>query len=334
MRFVSRLTVGCLGLLCAAAVAQAQTSEPPVSPLPAPLPAGVFAEGVSIDGIPVGGATAAQARATLLKERVAPRLLPFRVTLQKRSASISPQAAGYSANLNGTINQALRYGRAEPITGPVDVPLIQTVDAKKLRNALVNRSRTLNVPAVSARLTYAGAKPRVSKARLGIAVNMDVAVPAISKALISRTADQSSLPFRRVRPAATTIGANIVISRANRTLTLYRGARVWRTFRIAVGTSSHPTPRGKFRIISKQRNPTWIPPDSPWARGLGPVPPGLGNPLGTRWIGINAPAIGIHGTPASGSIGTAASHGCIRMYINQSEWIFERVSIDTPVLIV
>lgn len=331
MRLVSRFTIGCVGFLCAVGVAQAQT---PASPPPPSPPAGVFAEGVSIDGIPVGGATVAQARATLLRERVAPRIKPFRVTLQKRGATISPQAAGYSANVNGTINQALRYGRSVPLTGPVNVPLIQTVDQKKLRNALVNRSRSLNVAAVSARLTYKNARPRVSKARMGIAVNTDVAVPAISRALTRRTANQISLPFRRVAPATTSIGANVVIHRGNRTLTLYRGERVWRTFRVAVGTPSHPTPRGQFRIISKQRNPTWIPPDSPWAKGLGPVPPGSGNPLGTRWMGINAPAIGIHGTPAPGSIGTAASHGCIRMHISQSEWIFERISTGTPVLIV
>ncbi len=331
MRLASRFAIGCVGLVCAAGVAQAQTPVPPPAP---PLPPGVFADGVSIDGIPVGGATVAQARVTLLRERVAPRIKPFRVTLQRRSATISPQAAGYSANINGTINQALRYGRSVPLDGPVNVPLIQTVDQAKLRNALANRSRSLNVPAVSARLTYSNARPRVSKARMGTAVNMDVAVPALSRVLVRRTTDQIGLPFRRVRPATTTIGANIVVHRANRTLTLYRGARVWRTFRVAVGTPSHPTPRGKFRIINKQRNPTWIPPDSPWARGLGPVPPGSGNPLGTRWMGINSPAIGIHGTPASGSIGTAASHGCIRMYINQSEWLFERIGMDTPVLIV
>lgn len=328
MGLASRLTFGCAcaGALLMTGVAYGQA--------PVPLPAGVFADGVSIDGIPVGGATAAQARVTLLKERVAPRIAPFRVTLKGRAATIAPQAAGYSANINGTINQALRYGRSEPVTGPVNVPLIQTVDQKKLRSVLINRSRSLNVSAVSAGLTYRNARPRVTKARMGTAVDVDRSVTALSAVLVKRTVNQVSLPFTRVRPATTTIGANIVISRANRTLTLYRGAKAWRTFRIAVGMSAYPTPRGQFRVIQKQKNPTWTPPDSPWAKGVGPVAPGSGNPLGTRWIGINSPAIGIHGTPTPSSIGTAASHGCIRMYINQVEWLFDRVSIDTPVLIV
>jgi lipoprotein-anchoring transpeptidase ErfK/SrfK len=50
-------------------------------------------------------------------------------------------------------------------------------------------------------------------------------------------------------------------------------------------------------------------------------------------MGTSASAVGIHGTPASGSIGTAASHGCIRMYIRDAEWLYERVTVGTPVLI-
>ena len=86
-------------------------------------------------------------------------------------------------------------------------------------------------------------------------------------------------------------------------------------------------------MIQKQKNPTWFPPDSPWAAGLGPVPPGVNNPLGTRWIGTSAPAIGMHGTPSSGSIGSRASHGCIRMYIGDAERLYDLVDIGTPVYI-
>jgi lipoprotein-anchoring transpeptidase ErfK/SrfK len=64
------------------------------------------------------------------------------------------------------------------------------------------------------------------------------------------------------------------------------------------------------------------------------VPPGPGNPLGTRWMGLNASAVGIHGTPSPSSIGYSASHGCIRMYVWEAEWLFERVRVGTPVVIV
>jgi lipoprotein-anchoring transpeptidase ErfK/SrfK len=97
---------------------------------------------------------------------------------------------------------------------------------------------------------------------------------------------------------------------------------------------AHPTPIGTFRIITKQKNPVWNPPDSAWAAGMGPIPPGPGNPLGTRWMGLNSPGIGMHGTPAPSSIGTAASHGCIRMKIPDAEDLFDRVFVGTPVQIV
>ena len=122
---------------------------------------------------------------------------------------------------------------------------------------------------------------------------------------------------------------------SERKLYLYDGDdQVIKTYRVAVGMPGHPTPTGVFRIITKQKNPTWNPPDSAWAAGMGPVPPGPDNPLGTRWMGLNSPGIGIHGTPAPSSIGTAASHGCIRMRIPEAEDLFDRVFVGTPVEIV
>ena len=64
------------------------------------------------------------------------------------------------------------------------------------------------------------------------------------------------------------------------------------------------------------------------------MPPGPGNPLGTRWMGLSAPGVGIHGTPEDGSIGYSLSHGCIRMHIPEAEWLFEHVDVGTPVYIV
>jgi lipoprotein-anchoring transpeptidase ErfK/SrfK len=125
------------------------------------------------------------------------------------------------------------------------------------------------------------------------------------------------------------------IDLSERKLYLYGGdGTVAKTYRVAVGMSAYPTPTGAFRIISKEKNPTWNPPNSAWARGMGPVPPGPGNPLGTRWMGLNSPGIGIHGTPSPSSIGTAASHGCIRMKIPEAEDLFDRVFVGTPVEIV
>jgi lipoprotein-anchoring transpeptidase ErfK/SrfK len=155
----------------------------------------------------------------------------------------------------------------------------------------------------------------------------------VEEAILVRGRPAYALPSRRVIPEVTSVGPAIIIERGAYRLTLWRAGKR-RTFPIAVGQSAYPTPAGLFSIVTKQVNPTWFPPDSPWAAGLGPVPPGVSNPLGTRWMGTSAPAIGIHGTPITGSIGTAASHGCIRMYIGDAEYLFDRIAIGTPVKIV
>ena len=82
-----------------------------------------------------------------------------------------------------------------------------------------------------------------------------------------------------------------------------------------------------------QMNPTWLPPNSDWAKDAKPIPPGATNPLGTRWIGTSAPGVGIHGTPDDASIGSYASHGCIRMHIPDAEDLYARVVIGMPVII-
>jgi lipoprotein-anchoring transpeptidase ErfK/SrfK len=115
---------------------------------------------------------------------------------------------------------------------------------------------------------------------------------------------------------------------------LIRDGRVVMSFPIAIGQSAFPTPTGNYQVVNKQKDPTWRPPPgSSWAKGLGPIPPGPGNPLGTRWIGTSAPFVGIHGTPADWSVGTRASHGCIRMHIPDVERLYDQVSVGMPVQI-
>jgi lipoprotein-anchoring transpeptidase ErfK/SrfK len=142
---------------------------------------------------------------------------------------------------------------------------------------------------------------------------------------------QKAIPPEATR---TTFGPVIVIRRGSNRLYLYRGMRFWRVFPVATGQAIYPTPLGRFRIVVKWRNPWWYPPSSPWAAGLKPIPPGPGNPLGTRWMGLSAPGVGIHGTPDAASIGYSASHGCIRMRIPEAEWLFRQVRIGTTVFIV
>jgi len=106
---------------------------------------------------------------------------------------------------------------------------------------------------------------------------------------------------------------SITISLRNRTLSLYREGRHFKTYPVAVGKPTTPTPTGTFAIKNKQVNP--------------------GGPFGTRWLGLTKPHYGIHGTNNPASIGTAASNGCVRMYNRDVEDLFNYVGVGVPVRI-
>lgn len=129
------------------------------------------------------------------------------------------------------------------------------------------------------------------------------------------------------------LSGQIVVDLGDLKLHFYRNGKLVKSYRIAAGQAAYPTPTGSYVVTSMLMNPTWYPPNSEWAKDSKPIPPGVANPLGTRWIGTSAPAVGIHGTPDDASIGTYASHGCIRMHIWEVEDLFRRVVIGMPVII-
>ena len=151
-----------------------------------------------------------------------------------------------------------------------------------------------------------------------------VGVPLVSRGSCKsvRQAPRESGPFGHPRPHSSCsaerysrelLGPIIVVRRKAHRLSLYDGTRLVHTFRVGTGKRGFPTPLGRFSIVSKARNPWWIPPKSGWAQNLQPIPPGPGNPLGTRWMGLSSPGVGIHGTPTprrSDIPGRTAAYGC------------------------
>ena len=101
-----------------------------------------------------------------------------------------------------------------------------------------------------------------------------------------------------------------------------------------MGAIGYDTPAGLYRIQNKAVNPTWSVPHSPWTGSLAGavIPPGPSNPLKARWLGIYGGA-GIHGTDQTWSLGSAASHGCIRMAIPDVIELYDRIDVGTPVYI-
>jgi lipoprotein-anchoring transpeptidase ErfK/SrfK len=141
---------------------------------------------------------------------------------------------------------------------------------------------------------------------------------------------QQGLTQREMKRASRLHRLVVVRSDAHR-LYFYRDGEPVRVFAVATGGSRTPTPRGKFRVVYMARRPWWYPPASSWAKHLQPIPPGPGNPLGTRWMGISVTGVGIHGTPDARSVGYSISHGCVRMAIGDAEWLYRHVRVGTRV---
>ena len=331
-----RLALAALAVAPAGALAQGTGgTEPAVQ-----FPAGTIPAGVLVGGVDVSGLAGLDARQRVYDQLVTPRRVPMPVTAGGKQFTIAPDAVGYRADVDQAIVQAFQQAPAAGTT--VDVPVVQSIAQKKLREVLTWRATQYEVGGKDAAVTLRGVQPIIRQARLGSEIDVPRSVALLTPAFTqARPATPYALPVKRVRPTVTSVGPVIVVDKSSFKLRLYRGTtrpggkvmKRIRSYPIAIGQSAYPTPTGNYSVVSKQVNPTWFPPDSPWAAGLGPVPPGPGNPLGTRWIGTSAPGIGMHGTPNSSSIGSMASHGCIRMYISDVENLYPRVEVGTRVFI-
>ena len=155
-----------------------------------------------------------------------------------------------------------------------------------------------------------------------LALSLGLLMSLVSARLAAATEDHFDLPGDAW---STDDSLRIVINVPAKRLSLVQGATLVRAYPIAVGRPWTQTPRGRFHILQKAKDPTWAP------KGRPPVPPGPGNPLGHRWMRISESGYGIHATNEPNSIGQARSHGCIRMSRADAEDLFDRVVVGTPV---
>ncbi len=310
------------------------TTEPPpptttTAPPTTPPPPRLIAAGITVGGTLVGGLSAKEATDVLEAAFAKPLRLVVSPTW---TIKVEPHELGASAYVGDAVKRALTYRRAG-----LNVPLHVRVPVSNIQRYAGQLGRELDRDAVDSRWVLRALRPLPTKAKDGRYLNRVLTTRWIVGLLLRNDRDPFELPFRALRPktAPDTIGQAIVIRRGENRLYLYNGVHFVRRFQVATGQSTYPTPLGHFEVVIKERNPWWYPPvGSPWAAGKQPVPPGPGNPLGTRWMGLSAPNVGIHGTPDAASIGYSASHGCIRMRIPEAEWLFDHVEVGTQVFIV
>ncbi|MDQ3670940.1 MAG: L,D-transpeptidase/peptidoglycan binding protein [Actinomycetota bacterium] len=314
------------------------TTEPPGTTVPPPVPSPPptpprpprqigIPGGVAIAGVDVGGLLPYQAADLVRRSFARPIVLVISPTQKMR---VAPEALGAKPAVKKAVSRA-RFSRPG-----ASVPLHVWVSRDRIRGYVESLGRELDRAPVSSRLVLRGATVQATRSVDGRRLERVDGARAIRVALKTNARPPLRLSFAVLKPtvAADKLGPAVVILRGSNKLRLFEGAKLVRTFGVATGLAKYPTPTGNFEIVTMQRNPWWYPPPSDWAEDADPVPPGPGNPLGTRWMGISAPYVGIHGTPDAASIGYSASHGCVRMRISDAEWLFQHVEVGTPVFIV
>jgi lipoprotein-anchoring transpeptidase ErfK/SrfK len=127
-------------------------------------------------------------------------------------------------------------------------------------------------------------------------------------------------------PRAQSRALSLVVDKSERRLYVRENGEEVRSFPVAVGSDSHPTPSGRFSIRHITWNPAWIPPDRKWARNKTPKAPGaLNNPMGNVKMYFSEPDYYIHGTRDYDSLGQPDSHGCVRLANGEAIGLAEMV---------
>jgi lipoprotein-anchoring transpeptidase ErfK/SrfK len=306
-------------VICALGVgaSHARADPPPTVP--------VIADGVQIGSVDVGGLTALDAAAAVQDAYFA----PVGLHVGHRGYSVSPHHFHTALPLAPAVQAAL--------TAPADttIRLTPSLDSKLVVKWVKTLAGKTDRAPVPGRVVLRHSRPFLVGSHPGRALRRMPTRMLLRDAIVSGSRTGIVAPLKKLNAAAAKPAPVIVIHRGSNRLYLYNGTHLVRVFPVATGQAAWPSPLGHFQIVVKQKNPWWFPPtQDSWAAGAKPVPPGPDNPLGTRWMGLSAPGVGIHGTDEPWSIGHSESHGCIRMQVPSAEWLYNRVQVGTPVFII
>jgi len=311
----------------------------------------LIAEGVTVAGVQVGGMKADEARRAVARALEEPLEQPLAVVRGKRRFRLSADDAGLSADVNGMVDRALQASRdgsiftrvARDLTGgeedarvPARIGYDQQAVAglvERVRKGLDRAPQDAEVDFPSLEKVKERKGRRVKAAVLEQRLVQAITVPGVERRL--------KAPVRVIQPKVTQAELAekyptlLIADRASFKLRFYKRLELVKEYTVAVGAVGFDTPAGLYHIQNKAVDPAWSVPNSDWAGDLaGTVVPGgvPENPLKERWLGIYDGA-GIHGTDQTYSLGTAASHGCIRMAIPDVIELYDQVPVGAPIYI-
>ncbi len=315
----------------------------------------LIAPGVRIAGVKVGGLGAAAAGARIRDELPNSQSNWITIRYGGLRFTLTGGETHLTADVDGAVRQAVKASRGgwfvsravrDLFGGRVDdsVALPVSYSRGAVQQLIARVGSAIDRPARDARVTVDSSARLVTvRSRVGAVVDVAALRGELSRALSSPAVPHVlRVPVSAVMPKVTTAmlaaeyPAYVVVDRPAFKLLLYRHLRLTRTYPIAVGMAGLQTPAGLHHILDKQVNPSWYVPHSAWAGSLAGqvIPPGPQDPLVARWMGIDDQGDGIHGTNEPWSIGSAASHGCIRMLVPDVIQLYSLTPLGSPVYVV
>jgi lipoprotein-anchoring transpeptidase ErfK/SrfK len=311
-------------------------------------------KGITVGGVPVGGMKEAAARAKLRRAVLEPLNQPVVARYEGKHYKLTPAQAKVGVDIDGSISQAIQRSRegnilartARNVQGKQinqDIKLDINYNHRAITRMVRRISKQIDRAPRDATLNLEKGDVNPTPSATGLSVRAAALRRQLRRSLLSVDSSRSvKVRTKLVEPKVTSkdlaekYPAVVIVHRGAFQLSLYKHLKLAKTYGIAVGRVGLETPAGLYHVQNKAVNPAWTMPNSSWVapNDRGKVVPGgtPENPLKARWLGIYAGA-GIHGTDDAGSIGSAASHGCIRMRIPDVEELYDQVPVNAPVYI-
>jgi lipoprotein-anchoring transpeptidase ErfK/SrfK len=311
-----------------------------------------IADGVTVGGVDVGGMDEAEAKQAVSRQLLGPLKHSLRVGYDGQSWTLPGKSLKVHADVNKAVEEAVAESREGGFPGRL-VRYVTGGSVDKQIGADVSYSRPainrfvrevaghVDREAQDATVEPSSDSLEVVAAKNGRKLRDNLLTRQLRAAVLSADADHAiaarthaTKPEVTTKEVASAYPSYLTLDRGTFTLRLWKHLKLAKTYTVAVGQEGLETPAGLYHIQEKQVNPSWHVPDSAWAGDLAGqvIPPGPADPIKARWMAIFEGA-GIHGTDEVESLGSAASHGCIRMAIPDVIELYPQVEVGTPIYI-
>jgi lipoprotein-anchoring transpeptidase ErfK/SrfK len=311
-----------------------------------------IAEGVDIGGVDVGGMTAAEAERLVTQELIEPLDRDLTVTYDGVKYKLSAERLAVRADVEGMVDRALdvsqdgglptrlwRYATGGEVDESIEPEVLY--DKGEVAGLVTTIAEEINREPVNASIEPTSSSIDPVPGQEGRTLREDELHDQLTTAVQSPAHRTVKAPVETVEPEVTTdelaeqYPVYLTVDRSSFQLKLWENLKLAKTYTVAIGAVGFDTPAGQYSIQNKAVDPVWSVPDRAWAGDLAgtTVPGGVPeNPLKARWMGIYDGA-GIHGTDDTGSLGSAASHGCVRMAVPDVIELYDQVPVGTPIYI-